>query len=148
MLWILKKHHFRSSNMSAVLAVCFLRGLLYLTNFCDKWWLLPAQGACPLQATEAEQPVRIPRGSTKLSIAQWNGAFLLPGPAKATSFFLPLCDPFNETPRPPPLLFRVEHRWRQKEGKSLGGGGRVTGGRWYLAGWLVGGTLCDAMLHK
>jgi len=35
-----------------------------------------------LQATEAEQPVRIPRGSTKLSIAQWNGAFLLPGPTK------------------------------------------------------------------
>lgn len=110
--------------------------------------LLPAQGACPLQATEAEQPVKIPRGSTKLSIAQWNCAFLLPGPAKNTSFSLAFYDPFNETPLLPPSPLRVEHRWRQKEGKSLGGGGRVTGGQWYLAGWLVGGTLCDAMLHK
>jgi len=114
-----------------------------------KWRLLPAQGVCPLQATEAEQPVRIPRGSTKLSIAQWNGAFLLPGPTqKNTSFSLEFYDPFNETPLLSLLLFRVDHRWRQKEGKSLGGGGRGTRGQWYLAGWLVGGTLCDAMLHK
>lgn len=82
-----------------------------------------------------------------LSMAHWNGAFLLPGPAMNTSFCA-IPQSFQKDPTAPPLSSSDRDTDGVRKGKSLGGDGRVTGGQWYLAGWLVGGTLCDAMLHK
>lgn len=103
-----------------------------------KWKLLPAQGACPLQATEAEQPVRIPRGSTKLSIAQWNCAFLLPGPAKNTSFSLAFYDPFNETPLLPPSPLQSGAQMVSERGEEFRRR-RKSDWRAVVFGWLAGG---------
>lgn len=117
-----------------------LHGVLYLTDFCDKrkWrLLLSAQGVCPSQATEAEQPVRIPRESTMLSMAQWNGAFLLPGPAINTSFCA-IPQAFQKDPAAPPLvLFRAGHRWRQK-GEEFRRRRKSDLGA-VVFGWLAGG---------
>ncbi|KAA0719286.1 Catenin delta-2 [Triplophysa tibetana] len=88
------------------------------------------------QATEAEQPVGIPGESTMLSMAQWNGAFLLPGPALNTSFCA-IPQAFQKVPTAPPSPLqsgtqmaseREEFRRRRKSDWGA-----------VVFGWLAGG---------